>query len=120
MRLLRFKKTKTTILGVLVGDNGDRYLTCENASKMIPCGTYDVTWHDSPHFGGKRPHLHNDEVAKSRYILMHEGNSYKDSEGCILVGNGCDLNSCKITDSKKAVAQLCRMCGATLEIKEEL
>lgn len=120
MRLLRFKKTKTTILGVLVGDNGDTYFTCENAETLIPCGVYNVTWHNSPTFGGKRPHLHNDEVDKGRYILIHEGNSYKDSKGCILVGNGSNLATMSITDSKKAVTQLCKMCGDTLEIKEKL
>lgn len=118
MLLLRYKQNKTSVLGVLKGDNGDTYYTCENAETLIPCGVYNVTWHNSPTFGGKRPHLYNEDVGKSRYILIHEGNTYKDSKGCILVGNGSNLATMSITDSKKAVAQLCKMCGNTLEIKD--
>ena len=117
MLLLRFKQTKTSVLGVLIGDNGDRYYTCENAQTLIPCGVYNVTWHNSPTFGGKRPHLYNGDVPKSRYILLHEGNTYKDSKGCPCVGNGSNLATMSISDSKKAITQLCKMCGATLEVR---
>lgn len=49
----------------------------------IPAGTYRVTMHQSPKFG-RVPKLH--DVPGFTDILIHAGNTAKDSRGCILVG----------------------------------
>lgn len=50
----------------------------------IPKGTYDVTYDFSNRFQSKRPHILN--VPGFDGIRIHTGNSDKDTEGCILLG----------------------------------
>ena len=54
--------------------------------RRIPAGLYSVAWHKSPKFNRVLPVLHNERVAKDRYIEIHAGNYPKHTEGCILVG----------------------------------
>ena len=50
----------------------------------IPTGTYNVIVNMSPKFGRMLPRLMN--VAGFDGILIHRGNTDKDTSGCILVG----------------------------------
>ena len=50
----------------------------------IPFGRYRVILLKSPHFGRELPRILN--VNNFTDILIHAGNSAKDSSGCILVG----------------------------------
>lgn len=50
----------------------------------IPAGTYRITLERSPRFGKVLPYLH--DVPHFLGVLIHSGNSVKDSSGCILVG----------------------------------
>jgi hypothetical protein len=50
----------------------------------IPTGTYKVTIQWSPHFKRMLPHI--ESVPGFDYILIHAGNTNKDTRGCILVG----------------------------------
>lgn len=50
----------------------------------IPTGTYKVTIRWSPHFNRMLPHI--ESVPGFDYILIHAGNTNKDTRGCILVG----------------------------------
>lgn len=120
MKLIRFKHGNDAVMGVLRDDNGGTYFTIENASKAIPMGSYKVSVCHSPRFGCDLPLIVNASlgVAASRGIRIHAGNSYKDSVGCILVGNSASLSSRTIGDSQKALAQLLRCCGSTLDIVE--
>lgn len=61
-----------------------------NKDRRIPVGEYNIQWHDSPRFRERLPLLYNELVPKSRAILIHRGNFPKDTEGCILLGNGYD------------------------------
>lgn len=69
-----------------VFDNGETKIYGETA---IPYGTYDIEMVNSPKFsprygGRKVPHVKN--VNSFENILIHSGNTTKDTLGCILVG----------------------------------
>lgn len=61
--------------------------TCKGkvyARTAIPAGTYRVTVEYSPKFRRKMPRLH--DVPHFLGILIHVGNTERDSAGCIIVG----------------------------------
>lgn len=62
-------------------DNGEKKVYGESA---IPYGKYKVVYNYSPKFGRNLPRLLN--VPHFEGILIHPGNTAKDSFGCILVG----------------------------------
>ena len=63
----------------------------------IPAGTYKITLEMSPRFKRKLPLLH--DVPYFSGLLIHRGNTAKDTHGCILVGEnkvkGQVINSTK-------------------------
>lgn len=74
-------------------DNGEKKIS---GNTCIPYGEYDVKVTPSPKFGRNLPRLFN--VPSFDGILIHRGNSPKDTAGCILVGerqsrNGMLINS---------------------------
>lgn len=105
----RYKQTKYAIFSNLIieDENGNvvgELKTVENpvishirgADGAIPAGGYDITMRVSPKFSAKfnghaLPWIHNNipyeegGVPKDRYVLMHHGNTEKDSLACILV-----------------------------------
>ena len=50
----------------------------------IPCGTYELVIKFSPHF--KRDMIYLEDVPGFSDIMIHGGNTSKDTKGCILVG----------------------------------
>lgn len=56
----------------------------------IPEGRYAVKLDTSPKFGKDIPHVAN--VPNFTHILIHNGNTAKDSSGCILVGQSTAPN----------------------------
>lgn len=107
MILRRFKRTKNSVFGIITSEYFGTYFTLENAKDLIPAGEYDVLLTYSPKFQCKRPLVFNRGVPPSRCIRIHEGNSHKDSQGCILIGNSCTLST-GLRLSKPAIEQLVR------------
>ena len=107
MILYRFKYKGDAVIGILYDCFGNlgTYFTIEKLSKRISMGNYKIELTKSPKFKKDLPIVHNGFVTKRRGIRIHEGNSIKDTEGCILIGNTANLNSFTIGDSKKAVSQ---------------
>lgn len=85
-----------------------RNCTCKEkvyAETAIPSGTYKVTIEYSPRFKRRLPYLH--DVPHFIGILIHSGNTAKDSAGCIIVGfntvKGKVTNSRATSDKLNAI-----------------
>lgn len=104
MILKRFSSKRNEVLGTLKAGNAI-YFTLEPIDNLLPAGKYNCEIYDRPN-GTKAIRLWNDKIRKYRYFLIHVGNSVKDTMGCILVGNSCDLVKRTIGNSKKAMDQL--------------
>lgn len=108
MELIRYKVKGDTVMGVLVhsSENLGVYYTIEKLGKMIPEGSHWMQLAYSPKFKKDFPLIWSDKVHKNRGIRVHSGNTVKDTDGCILIGNTADLTLLKIGSSVPAVAQL--------------
>ena len=72
----------------------------------IPTGTYQVVKRISRKFGH---HWHVQAVPKRKWILIHNGNTLKDTEGCILVGRNYMIGGKKtigVTESRDTMDYL--------------
>ena len=86
--------TKDTTLGKLYFNGEFLCHTLENSYKennrntsSIPTGLYDVRVRTGAESGNfKYVHLLVEEVPKRSFILLHVGNTHKDTSGCILTG----------------------------------
>ena len=82
----------------------------------IPSGIYKIEFRYSPKFKKVLPHLI--DVEGFEYILIHCGNTDKDTEGCILLGLTWDGSSDFIGSSKLAFEKFSAMIeGCDLEIQ---
>lgn len=104
--LRRVKKTSAVAMGTLTGSNIGTYFTLENATNLLPDGVYRVEVNYSPKFRSLRPHIWNEHIVAARGFRIHEGNTVKNSNGCVLIGNGASLTTLKLTESKAALTQL--------------
>ncbi len=86
----------------------------------IPTGLYQVVTDWSPRF--KKNMLHVLDVPGFLGVRIHPGNTGKDTDGCILVGQTVDLASQSIGASRIAYEQLFRKLSdepnIVLEVKE--
>ena len=110
LTLVRYTRTDEAILGSLYLNGAFVCYTLENADKAIPCGMYTVQNSKSPKFKRELPLLHNAQVPASRGIRIHRGNTFKDSQGCVLVGMGRDVKQDFITESANAEIMVTMMC----------
>ena len=108
MDLIRYKVKGDTVMGVLIDYNWNLgvYYTIEKLGKMIPEGSYGIQLTYSPKFKKDLPLIWSGTVHKNRGIRIHSGNTVKDTNGCILIGNTADLTLLKISYSGPAVTQL--------------
>ncbi len=70
--------------GDLYRDGKQIALTCEPAIPAIPLGIYLCQPHNGPEFQNVWEVM---DVPGHTAILMHNGNTIKNTKGCILVGN---------------------------------
>jgi hypothetical protein len=97
----------------MVADNKPVCVTCEdpwNENKRniscIPAGVYKVEKRISPKY---KHHWHVLDVPNRSLILIHQGNTIKDTEGCILVGEvlaSSQIGKPAITNSVKTMNRL--------------
>ena len=75
---------RLSLAGVFQCFTLELYLGDYGVGCAIPPGRYPVTMAFSPHFQMMLAHVNN--VPGRTDILIHDGNTEKDTEGCILVG----------------------------------
>lgn len=122
--LLRLVQTSLFTKGVLIYDNDILCHTLElpwnynqrNIS-CIPTGVYDVSKSNSDDLG---PVFRFSSVLNRTGILIHVGNTTKDTRGCILVG--LEANSIGVVNSKQAMYRLFQRLPSQfkLSVKENL
>lgn len=109
--LIRDIRADEAVLGRLYHNGGLVCYTLENASTLIPCGDYRVQNSKSPKFKRELPLIYNSTTVKaSRGIRIHRGNTFKDSQGCVLVGMGRDVKQDFITESALAETMVTMIC----------
>lgn len=118
MLIRRYSYTDTETLGILfINDvyicdtlelpwkDNQRNISC------VPEGLYDINYNKSPKHGDS---VHVKEVPGRAGILIHAGNTTKDTEGCILVGT---KNRNMLVDSRKALKQVLEILDDVLVIE---
>lgn len=82
----------------------------------IPYGEYEVIVNYSPKFKRELPRLLN--VPHFEGILIHRGNTHKDSSGCILVGE--NKKKGMVLNSTKYELELTRILKEAINRKEKI
>mgnify|MGYP001222481723 CR=1 FL=1 len=102
LKLIRFYKNKE-VLGILLLENNFVCFTLENKEKEVPIGKYKL----EKDYAGRINDRYKEKLGNEysilykldtssinrTEILIHIGNYYYDSQGCILVGNGIVFNN---------------------------
>ena len=111
VQLRRFFRKNVSVFGMLQFEDFSLF-TMENFMKIIPTGTYKVTFTYSPKFSKKHPYceykgvpLLNNVPGRSG-IRIHCGNFFKDVDGCIIVGNGISLEDSMLLSSRIAYRKM--------------
>lgn len=126
MELIRYKVKGDTVMGVLIDYHWGFgvYYTIERLGKMIPEGSHWMQLTYSPKFKKNLPLIWSRAVHKNRGIRIHSGNTVKDTNGCILIGNTADLTALRIGLSVPAINQLVnamdKTCIYGLSVRNEI
>lgn len=126
LELKRFFEGPDYTLGLLYLDGIFECFTLEDKTRIpfvkipgqtaIPEGTYDVTIDMSQRFGRMMPHILN--VPQFEGIRIHSGNTAKDTEGCILLGQQSEKGD--VSKSRLAFTAFYDKLQAAIERKEEV
>lgn len=121
LRLVRVTEYNGATMGVLCIDGSPEVVTLEDAWRdnekqisCIPVGRYKLKLHRSPRFGLTYQVM---DVPERSHILIHAGNTHKDTHGCILLGlqYGKSGNETAILASKSAFLKFMELMGNTPE-----
>ena len=88
----------------------------EYGNTAIPTGRYKLLPYQSPHFGCVLPMIM--AVICFSYILMHWGNTNKDTKGCLLLGQNKAVG--KVLNSRKAINRLMEILTPLWEQGEDI
>ena len=105
----------------IICPNTPKWFSCKCKEKVyaetaIPAGTYKVTLQKSPKFQRVLPYLH--DVPHFLGILIHEGNTERNSAGCIIVGRNTVKG--KVLQSKDTMAKLMELLKGQKNIQIEI
>ena len=132
--ITRSKLEDAQTLGTLVltNDEGKKLFNCKTLElpwlnnkrneSCIPLGNYKVVARQSAKYN---KHYHIQDVPGRSFVLIHIGNYYTQTKGCILVGKSVsDINGdgyLDVTNSKSALQELLKLApnGFDLEIKRK-
>lgn len=84
----------------------------DGVKNCIPAGKYEITMQYSARFGMDTPHLQ--DVPGRTFIEIHPGNKPGDTEGCILLGQGKDIDW--VSNSRAAYQALIPKIEKKLEL----
>ena len=110
-----FKDNEVVLKGYSLEPAGEDTIA-SGKDRRIPEGFYNTVPYQSPKFGKKLPLLYNEQVPKSRRILIHHGNFPDNTEGCILLGKSYDIKG--VWDSRPIVGQFLELIkGNILDVE---
>lgn len=129
--LKRFSKNNTSVIGSLYVDGVYVCRTLEDKQRekgepkvpgqtAIPGGVYKLVIDMSKRFGVPMPHIL--DVPGFEGVRIHPGNTDKDTEGCVLVGEQI-INNGSLGNSRVAYTKLFKLLKdtkdeITIEVKE--
>ena len=114
--LTRLSTSETGTHGVLSVNGRAMLVTLEPPKAIVPPGQYKLRLRWSPRF--KRKLFEVADVPGHTDVLIHPGNTIKDTKGCILVGLRKEGEA--VLQSRKALEELHRLLGnssAVLEVQ---
>jgi hypothetical protein len=121
LRLIRVAEFNDATLGVFLIDGRPLFVTLEDKWRdnerqvsCIPKGRYKIVSHVSPRFGKCYKVA---DVPNRTDILIHAGNTHKDTHGCILLGlmYGSISSDAAILSSRVAIDNFMTEMGGTSE-----
>lgn len=121
LRLVRVSEYNGATMGVLCIDDMPEFVTLEEAWRdnerkisCIPVGRYKIKPRNSPSRGRVYEVVN---VPERSHILIHAGNTHKDTEGCILLGMqfGSIENESAILASRSAMQRFMAIMAGTPE-----
>lgn len=127
LTLLRDETSETTTIGKLFVDGVWKWFSLEDrlhdgpkipGDTCIPAGKYRVVITHSNRFKRDLPLLLN--VPQFQGIRIHPGNTFLNTEGCILAGGGYEPRTMTITHSRRACDMLQADIQAVLDRQEEV
>lgn len=140
LKLYRFSTSDESTLGLLFVNDVFYCYTLEDTHNdikikgetRIPKGTYEIKYRTVGGFHGRylkrfsgihKGMLELQNVPNFKYILIHCGNTIKDTDGCILVGdvlNNNTINNGFLGNSANAYKRLYKVVSRALDKGEEV